>query len=313
MLKQILGYILLFLVLNIFSACRTTRVVDESIDELYQNCYEFIIEFESSTPSGFTEIVEEDELTDIFSDEALLAAISINQASALRSLIDEDEFAEFSKFKIYQNVLNKISLAELEVSSFASALRCEENKLTQLANFMDRKQSDRANTRTAAGIIIDATANVLSGGMIIWAISGNTFTQIMGVGASLTQIILNVSNKLITYKAEIESPTNLLIYVKEDDNEEERIPPHIWYYINNKKQIEGNTLREALIDSWMEVTIPEQQEIYFTNEGLFTIEQLQNKASMLEQFASNAEIMLQDLLKLRKEIDDFMDELGAFD
>jgi hypothetical protein len=297
----------------ILSSCRTTRVVEESVDELYKNCYEFIIEFESSTPSGFKEIIEEEEITDIFSDEALLAATSINQTSELKDLIELKDFDELSTFKTYQNILNKISMAELEVTSFTAAIRCEEDKLNQLANHMDRMRSDRANTRTVSGIIIDASSNVLSGVFLFWAINGSPYRQVIGIGASLTQIILNVTNKIITYKAEVEVPINLLVIIKDDDNEDGLIPPHIWYYLNNKIQIGDVTLRESLIDYWEEFTIPDQQDLYFSSEGLYTVDQLENRASMLEQLASNTEIMLQDLLKLRKEIDDYLEEKGEFD
>jgi hypothetical protein len=309
MIKDFPAIFLLSVLAFAAMSCKTTRHIDKGISELHKSCYDYVITHETSKASAFEPEEFDEVLLDNFSQESLLVAKTINQSSRIKALLGEDKFNEFSQFRSYQKIINNISLAELEVFSFTSAVRCEEDKMEQLAWFMERMESDVSSKKTVTGIMIDASANIASAAIIIWAVNGNTIRQLLGVGASLTQIMLNLRGRSITYLAEVEHPTNLMKEIFEGGEWSEHIPANIWYYINTRApEFTDDSIKDLLTASWEEYNIRENKDLYLSSGGAYTAEQLRNRASMLEQLASYSELMLQDLLKLRQELEDFIDD-----
>ncbi|WP_194777048.1 hypothetical protein [Pararhodonellum marinum] len=289
--------------------CKTTKLIDKEISELHKSCYEYVISHETSKASTFEPEDYDETLLDAFSKESLLVANTIGQIDPITKLFKEDKFNDFSQFRTYQKIINNITLAELEVFSFTSAIRCEEDKMEQLAWFMERLESDASSKNTVTGILIDASANIASAAIIIWAINGNTVRQLLGVGASLTQIFLNLRGRSITYIAEVEHPVNILNEIFEGEEWSDYVPVNIWYYLDNRSpDFTDRSIKVLLMDSWEEYNIRENKSLYLSSGGNYTSQQLRNRASMLEQLASYTELILQDLLKLRQELEDYIDE-----
>lgn len=305
-MKEPLKFLLFFLLYLCFS-CKAKRVVEEKIDDFQGACYTFIEGIKATKPDDFEIDDFDDDLQEIFSERALVVANALNLKSALREISELDkEEDKLLYFMHYQEILNKINMAELEVSSLNAAIKCEEDKSEQLAWYLNRKEGNISNKRTVGGIITDASANILSGVVVIWVANANTFRQLMGVGASLVTIILNVTNKVKVYKVEVDHEVNLLrdIYA-EDLDWSDYIPPSVWYYINEKKvEIEGETIRENMIQSWETFNIRDNLDLYLSDGGHYSEDQLQNRASMLDLFSAYIELMKQDLLVFRREVVD---------
>jgi hypothetical protein len=309
MQKFFLRTFLIYPIMVFTIGCKNTKIIDQNVNTLQRGCYDYVITHETYKASPFEPEEFDDSLLENFSIESLLVAKSIVLTTRLRDLLNKDEINEFSRFKSYQKIINSISLAELEITSFTSAIRCEEDKLEQLAWYMERMESEKSSRKTVTGILIDATANIASAAIIIWAVNGNTVRQLLGVGASLTQIWLNVRGRSLTYLVEIEHPTNLVKELYEGEEWSAFIPANIWYYISTKTlENEDESIKQLLVASWKEFNIMENKELYLSSGGTYTADQLKNRSSMLEQLASYTELMLQDLLKLRKELNDFLDE-----
>jgi hypothetical protein len=302
---KILPRILVFIHILIGFSCKGTRIVEEKVDDFQGACYTFIEGIKATKPDDFEIDDFDDDLQDIFSERALVVANALNLKDPLREIVKLDrEEDQLVYFMHYQEILNKINLAELEVSSLNAAIRCEEDKTEQLAWYLNRKESNISNQRTVGGIVTDASANILSGVVVIWIADANTFRQLMGVGASLATIVLNVLNKVKTYTVEVDHEVNLLRDVYAEDLDwSEYIPPSVWYYINEKKvEIHGETIRENMMQSWDTFNIRENLDLYLSDGGQYSVDQLQNRASMLDLFAAYIELMKQDLLVFRREV-----------
>lgn len=290
-------------------SCKTTKLIDKEVSELHKSCYDYVISHETSKASTFKPKEYDETLLDAFSKESLLVANTIGQIDQLQKLFAEDKFNEFSQFRNYQKIINNITLAELEVFSFTAAVRCEQDKMQQLALFMERLESDTSGRKTVTGILIDASANIASFAIIIWAVNGSTVRQLLGVGASLTQILLNLRGRSISYIADVEHPVNLLTEIFEGEEWSDYIPVNIWYYLDNRSQeFTDQSIKSMLVDSWEQYNIRENKELYLSSGGAYTSEQLRNRASMLLQLASYTELILQDLLKLRHELEQYIEK-----
>lgn len=294
-----------FLILIMGFSCKAAKVHDD-LGEFQSACYAFLENLDASRPDSFDREEFDEELQDFLSDKSLVIANALNLKSELKTLVhmDKDEVDKVEFFIAYQEIINKIHLAELEVSSLNAAIRCEEDKTEQLAWYLDRLESTKSNRRTVSGILVDASANLVSGAIILWIADGNTFRQLLGVGASLTAIILNLTNKFEEHQVELSHEVNLINEIFDEEKEwSDIMPPSVWYYINEKRvEVMGQPIRETLIHNWEEFNIRENQELYLSEGGRYNVDQLRNRASMLDQFSSYIELMKQDLLMFRREV-----------
>ncbi len=114
---MILRISILLLICLQFS-CKSVRIVEENIEDYQGSSYNFLEGIEANRPKQFERDDFDDDLQDIFSDKALVIANALNikdelrELSRLENLVEE----EIEYFIRYQKIINKITLAELEVS-----------------------------------------------------------------------------------------------------------------------------------------------------------------------------------------------------
>lgn len=186
-------HLILYLGLFLLFSCKVVRSVDSPISNLENSCYKHILDYKpNSEPEnldvdGFSETASEK-----LSENSLFFIRILGLTDDIEYILNEEFEDDLTKFKKLQKTINQITLSELEVNAFTSALRCEEDKLEQLAWHLETMNSKTITQKTVTGIIIDASANLAGAGIILFFAGGNTTRQLIGVGASLTQIFLNV-------------------------------------------------------------------------------------------------------------------------
>ncbi|EOZ99684.1 hypothetical protein A33Q_0365 [Indibacter alkaliphilus LW1] len=293
-----------FFIFILIVSCKTVRSIESPIQNLGEACYKYILDFEPiSTKESLHLDHFSERATEKFSKNSLFFIRVLGLTDQVEKVLDQDSDNEIEQFKNIQHAINKITLVELEVKAFSSALRCEEDKIEQLAWHLESIENSGKNTKTVTGIILDASANIAGAAIILFWAQGNTTRQLIGIGASLTQIYLNVWGRSITYTVEIDHEVNILEEFSKNQDWCESIPDNIWAYVNYVKQNDDEkNIREQLMDSWAETIIEENKDLFFSKGGSYNSVQLRGRASMLEQLASLTEGMLQDLLILRKEI-----------
>ncbi|TVP52580.1 MAG: hypothetical protein EA341_02990 [Mongoliibacter sp.] len=297
-------YLMLCFALFLLASCKTVRSIDSPMKGLEESCYKYILDFKpTSSPESFEVDDFSQKAHDNFSENSLFFIRILGLTEEIETVLNHEFDDELTKFKNLQKSINEITLIELEVQAFSSALRCEEDKFNQLAWHLENISNSRSSTKTVSGIILDASANIAGAAIILFWAQGNTTRQLIGIGASLTQIYLNVWGRSITYTVDIEHPVNILKEFSKEQEWCESIPDHIWAYVNHVKREEGNlNIRDQLMASWSDTLIEENKDLFFSNGGTYDATQLRGRASMLEQLASFTEGMLQDLLILRKEL-----------
>ncbi|MBW3468745.1 hypothetical protein EGN73_13125 [Arthrospiribacter ruber] len=297
-------FLLLFFTSQILSSCKTVRTVESPIKEMERSCYQYILDFDPiSDPESLHLDDFSDKTKEQFSENSLFFIRILGLTDEIESVLNDDFDDQLSKFKSIQKAVNEITLAELEVQAFTSALRCEEDQYEQMAWNLETMSNDKQSNKTVSGIILDASANIAGAAIILFWAQGNTTRQLIGIGASLTQIYLNVRGRSITYNTEISHKINVLEEFSKDQEWCESIPDKIWAYVNYvKREVPNKNIRDQLLDAWTDTVIEQNKDLFFSEGGTYNSTQLRARAAMLEQLASLTEGMLQDLLVLRKEL-----------
>ncbi|EON75189.1 hypothetical protein ADIS_4360 [Lunatimonas lonarensis] len=265
---------------------------------------------EARRPREFVSDDFSDGVRDFFHAKSLLMAHALYLTKALEQWVEaaDQGKGELEQFIRYQEIVNKISLAELEVSSLKAAIHCEEDKVDQLAWYLDRLQRTTSSRRTIAGILTDASISLVSAGIVLWAANGNTLRQLLGVGASLTQITLNLVNRKETFVIRLDHELNILqeVFAGEADEWSQIIPPSVWYYLHAEetKLYEGS-IQEKLLNTIEPYEVSGNLSLFLSDGGIYTAEELQVRSAMLDILASYVDLMKQDLLAFRREVMEF--------
>ena len=253
-----------------------------------------------------------------FSIESLNAANAIGALDLLSQYVNlkqkvEDNATIEEKFAIIElshKITKKIDLASLEISAFASELDCEEERISQVANYLSNKFQDKETKLTVAAIAAGALGTV-SGMVALLNEDDNPTWEYISLGTGVAELglggmILFGQKRTHTY---FYHKRNALRDIWEDKERSEIFPPSIWYYIkhNTSNDPTNLPLRNEILDRWLsfkQIDIAKTKtrrkliNLYFGNGGKYTIEQLYNRASMYDQLESSVKLIKQDLMLL---------------
>lgn len=256
-------------------------------------------------------------------DTALLADFTmgdLNAAHAIGILPSLQEYAGVRKaaareatvenrlrmLELSQHITQRISLASMEIAAVSSELDCEDEKLTQMADFMRNKESGRETRLTVLSItaaaISDIVPPLLPAGRDK---TGDVITIAAGaVGAALGALILFNERKVT-----VSHPRNALREVWKGKTDSDVFPPLIWYYLlhPNPSAPDSRPLRERLLERWQrfgQVKEPSGKEkakllnLYFGDGGDYTTSELYNRAGMYDQLEAYIRLVSQDIAHL---------------
>lgn len=264
-------------------------------------------------------------------DERLLAHFSrssLNVANAVGLLDDLHNYLEFSKndldsininerfdlLELRQRINYRVNISSLDVSAIASEIDCEEERIEQIANFIQQKEGKLETNLTVAAIVTGAIGAILSGVIVINDVEDNR-VEYVGITAGLSEVLLGslllVNKRKIIFKHD----RNLLQDLWERKEVSSVFPPSIWYYLNyTDPNDESVSVSEEIIDKWMkfgQLTDSKEKkkgkliQLYFKDGGKYTSEQLINRANMHDQLESQINLMKQDLMLLSHELELF--------
>lgn len=208
--------------------------------------------------------------------------------------------------EISQKITRRISLAAMEIAAVSAELDCEDEKLTQMADFMQNKESKRETRLTVLSIVAAAISDIVPPFLPSNKERlGNAITISAGaVGATLGALILFNERKVM-----VEHQRNALRDVWEGKSNTDVFPPLIWYYLKNPnpEAPDPRSLRERLLQRWHrfgQIEEPSSKQkarllaLYFGDGGEYTTSELYNRAGMYDQLESYIRLISQDLTHL---------------
>ncbi|WP_316839424.1 hypothetical protein [Pedobacter gandavensis] len=272
-------------------------------------------------PRPINELSIDTALVNHFGFSSLNVANAFGFLDLLQRLVKAKE--DFKRSPVTENRLRRIettmklseqiNLASLEISSFASELDCEEERITQVADFLKAKEKQRETRLTVAAIGIGAIGGVAAGLLSSSDKAGHSGDYV-GIGTGIAEAILGILILKNSKVTELQHPRNVLkdIWYGQDSS---IFPASVWYFITYKNPAKPNelSLREKIIESWKgfnQVAVDNTEEMnkftlqYFQDKGVYGTDDLYNRAKMYDQIESYVKMIKQDLTTLSLELED---------
>ncbi len=249
-----------------------------------------------------------------FSEKALNAAYAIQALPLLKelhALEQEGDTRDLMLLSIRAKLIGRILLGIEEINSLAAEIHCEAGRADQVADRLQDENSSRIRYETLGAIVVAGAATVASGGAVL---AGLTVLEgAVAIGGGTLATGLGVLALLAETHQEYRHPRNLLQEVWEGPRTSTLFPPSMWRFLTRqgKAKLEGHTYRDELIKSWKqegELGEPgsdiEQKRIalLFSEGGVYELQDLRARASMLKLLAGMVELMHQDLEMLVKQV-----------
>lgn len=208
--------------------------------------------------------------------------------------------------ELKQQITDKINLASLEISAIAAELDCEEERADQLKGLLQEKMDKAERRITVAAILTGATTGLLVGALNLSKGSGNLSEEI-GIAGGIAEATLGFLSLGIKRNHIFKHPKNHLQDVWSGPDTTSNFPPVVWYYLNLPFDAGSPSLRESLKQQWIvldQLSLEDvgKRAMYFGNGGIYDIEDLDNRSSMLDQLEATVTLMKKDLQLISKEL-----------
>ncbi len=314
-------YLWIAMVLVMLSSCRGVDIVQRHAARSTCTPQTMVKYASRELPAPIHEVKVDSALLQRFSKTSLNIAYAIGQLENLSTYIRLMENYEkhptienrMELLVLSQKITEKINLASLEISSVASELDCEEERVTQIAEFMKGLEEETDTRLTVASIVVGAASTVISGVMLLKGTGGNA-GDYLGIASGVVEASLGISVLANKRKVDYYHKRNALREIWANQDTSEVFPPFVWYYLNyfNPANPESQSMRYRIIERWISFKQIEDAntkkrrkllELYFGDGGRYSTEQLFNRASMYDQVESQIKLIKQDLTLLNVEFD----------
>lgn len=211
---------------------------------------------------------------------------------------------------VLQEILSRVTLAMLEVSSAVAKTSCEIERSSQVVDRLRVREDAQIRRQTLFAIVVGAAAAVASGGLTIADISGVTEGLISTIGGMLAGA-LGVSALYHEEEESFRHPDNILREVWEDPEVPVYLPPSVWRFLRRPMHEGEQSYREEIIAAWrqegrlgdegsdFEAT---RAQLFFGEGGLYTTNDLQRRTSMLDSLRTTVLLLNQDIEHLVREL-----------
>ncbi|WP_313515188.1 hypothetical protein [Sphingobacterium sp.] len=245
---------------------------------------------------------------------------SLNMANAIGILKTVSKYAELKQdpkpddlkyrlelLELKQAIEQKINSSSLEISAISSEMDCEEERTSQVANYLEGKIQGKESKLTVAAIVVGALGAILTEGVI----KDEGASHVVGISTGVAEATFGVMMLLNDEKTDFFHKRNALRDVWFGAATSKNFPAAVWYYLNYASPENGikTSLREQIVKKWSsfgQITKSSEEEmleLYFGEGGEYTSEQLENRADMYDQLESNINLMKQDLKALSAELE----------
>lgn len=216
-------------------------------------------------------------------------------------------------YQIYAKIQQRISLAQLQISSVLSELNCEVNRTLEAQKALQEWVSKKNNQLTVYSIFLGSLTDlmgIISQGNTFVAARENTFTAVMVALATYYSIRTLIMNK----KTLLEHPRNHIQDIFNKPEKSKIYLPVVWnflskpYYDENKSLI---TELELIQKEWQKYGYPENPSskkyaqkinLFKSDKGGYTSEDLEIRVEMLKIIIQEINTINYDLEQLQHEI-----------
>lgn len=213
------------------------------------------------------------------------------------------------RLQIRQQVSDRIALAAFEVSSIVAEAGCEETRTDHLADALTEIRSQREEMGLLVAIVGDALIGVVAGALGLAA--KNTAAEIVAILGGALAAGFGTAAIFVGGEYDFQHSRNLLRDLREGPEQSDLFPPIVWRYLNWPFQEGEETIRQHLLSYWRaegrfgeagSKTERHRLKLFFENGGTYSIEELRDRAEMLDNLKAEMRLMNQDFNLLLREI-----------
>ena len=307
-------YFILLTGVLLLNSCRTIK--DPAIkDALYnsncnqRNLYSYTVD---QIPMALHQLQLSQRLIKSFDQNTL------NIANAIGILDLMDKYIQLKTKKDSLSLNGRLAILEIKqemdhginsasISAVSSEMDCEEERVSQVANYLSGRQGDRESKLTKSAIVLGALGAILTGGVIKNDEVSNTVAITAGIGEAGLGLMMLFNRESV----EFHHKRNALKDVWNNVETSEIFPPLVWYYLKYKNPAIGQdkSLRDQIIEKWMNLgqidphSKKSTVDLFFGEGGKYSTDELENRADMYDQLESSITLMKQDIKALSLEID----------
>ena len=278
------------------SNCNQQNVYDYTAEDLPQPLHTISID------SVLTELLNPGNL---HMANALGLLPDLTQYVYLKKGLEASDLAKrLTLLELKQRIDHRINIASLEVSAVASEMDCEEERTSQVANYLKGSESEMESKLTIAAVVVGASGAIATGGVIKNDAASNT----VGIATGITEASLGLLMLFNNRKIDFYHQRNALREIWEWKPVSSNFPPFVWYYLTYRDpNKDAPSIRQTILEKWEDfgqISEGEDEEgqpvvpIYFGDGGKYTTDQLVNRADMYDQLESHITLMKQDLKAL---------------
>lgn len=235
------------------------------------------------------------------------------RTAVLEEKADQDIATAVERLRVQQQISNRIALALLDVARTAAEADCEEKRADQLAEVLGEERDKHIRRLLLISIVGDAMIGIVAGGLNLAVMeTAAAAAEIFG-GAVATWFGIASLSLSDEARHEFRHQRNLLQEVWVGPKESSLIPSSVWRHMTRPlpEDLGQYSLRESLIMRWRQDgrlgeagSEQEQRRItlFFGEGGSYSIDDLRDRAAMLELLKTDVNLMSQDLERLMEEI-----------
>ena len=220
--------------------------------------------------------------------------------------------SQIDLLNIRLEINNRIDLTSLEISSVSAELDCEEERINQIASYLKDREIKRESKFTVGSIILGSLTAIATG-ILLSSNDGSNTSEFISVGVGIADAVFGVLILTNNRKIEFNHPRNVLREIWLATETSSVYPPSIRYYLNYRSPNTKSdiTIREQLIENWKtfgQVSSKKGKsatttDLYFSDGGTYSTDQLENRAKMYDQIESTIKLMKKDLRNLTLSIE----------
>ncbi len=236
----------------------------------------------------------------------------INQLELAEELPEVDASRRISILSLRQEVLGRVLLSMIAISSTAAHISCEIERTYQVADRLKNSEQARIKQQTLLAVIIGAGAAVASGGFSL-AATESIGEGIAGIVGGTIAGALGISALYQESEQYFEHPDNILREVWDEPDTARFIPPSVWEFLDRpmKEGPDRRTFREELVDGWrqegrMGAEGSEEErkriQLLFAGGGTYRSSDLVVRGQMLDMLRATILLMNREVEVLIREV-----------
>ena len=210
-----------------------------------------------------------------------------------------------------QQIVDRISLAALDVTSTVAEIDCEESRADHVADGVQEVRQDRQERGLFLALIGGALIGVVAGALSLAAQATASAANAV-LGGMLSVGLGGAATVFLGGEHDFHHPRNHLRDLRDSPAQTALFPASVWRYLNGpSRTLPGETARSALLIYWSEdgrlgqpgsTTEQRRNELLFGDGGTYGITELRIRAEMLNHVKSEILRMGQDLNQLLYEV-----------